>query len=424
MLSVKRISDRYQRQAVDVLSSLLRFRTVGDSSTVYHEAVSYLDKTARQMGLTSQIMYPSTSRPLLVIKLDGQSKETLLLLSHLDVAPVSNASHWQYPPFGGYLAQGAIWGRGAVDCKGLVVVWLTILRWLQEYRKRLKTSIIFLVTTDEELGTGDSLRWVVERLSTKKYISCALNEGGGYPIQFGQKSFLTCQVGEKGHSLFFTTEQDKIKKIGPKKRDKVIHLSQPLSAVSHHLVKMLLPPLFTQFSPRLLTAILSWQQRNSPQQLDLTQLFFHQATIHSGQDSLSLDFRFLPDNNIRSIEETHQNLQNRLRLQGIRWILQHCSPSTSSPIHHSLYHCIHTAIKSICPQFNVIPHITPGYSDSRVLRLMGIPVFGFFPLIAGTPITNIHSDDEHLKTFDLYYAIEILLEIILRVASTPTAGLL
>ena len=118
MLSVKRISDRYQRQAVDVLSSLLRFRTVGDSSTVYHEAVSYLDKTARQMGLTSQIMYPSTSRPLLVIKLDGQSKETLLLLSHLDVAPVSNASHWQYPPFGGDLAQGAIWGRGAGDCKG------------------------------------------------------------------------------------------------------------------------------------------------------------------------------------------------------------------------------------------------------------------------------------------------------------------
>ena len=55
---------------------------------------------------------------------------------------------------------------------------------------------------------------------------------------------------------------------------------------------------------------------------------------------------------------------------------------------------------------------------------MGIPVFGFFPLIAGTPITNIHSDDEHLKTFDLYYAIEILLQIILRVTSTPTAGLL
>ena len=55
---------------------------------------------------------------------------------------------------------------------------------------------------------------------------------------------------------------------------------------------------------------------------------------------------------------------------------------------------------------------------------MGIPVFGFFPLITGTPITNIHSDDEHLKTSDLYYAIEILLEIILRVTSSPMAGLL
>ena len=425
MSTFKRISTDHKQQAVDILSTLLRFRTVGDYPKAYHEAINYLDKTARQMGMSPQIVSPSSDRPALIIRFDGQSKETLLLLSHLDVAPIIEANRWQYPPFSGCLAQGAVWGRGAVDCKGLVVVWLTILRWLREHKKKLKTSIILLVTTDEESGQGDSIRWLIERLSVNYRISCALNEGGGYPVQFGRKHFLTCQVGEKGHSRLRTTELDAIpKNLRAIKNPKTIHFFQPLSAVSRHLVKILLSPRFSHFDPRLLEKILSWQQRNSPQRLDLIELFCHQVTIYSDRGSVKLDLRLLPEDTLQSVEINHKNLLNRLQLQNCQWMLHNYYPSTLSPIHHSLYQRIASALKFICPHFGLIPHITPGYSDSRILRLMGIPVFGFFPLPMGTPITNIHSKNEYLKVSDLYKASEILLEIILQVTTHKTLYLL
>ena len=50
----------------------------------------------------------------------------LVLLSHLDVVPV-DADGWSRDPFGGELAEGQVWGRGAVDMKDMLAMELSVM---------------------------------------------------------------------------------------------------------------------------------------------------------------------------------------------------------------------------------------------------------------------------------------------------------
>ena len=60
---------------------------------------------------------------------DGTGGEPLLLLSHLDVVPAA-AELWTHDPFAGDVADGYVWGRGAVDMKNLLAMELTVVRML------------------------------------------------------------------------------------------------------------------------------------------------------------------------------------------------------------------------------------------------------------------------------------------------------
>ena len=52
-----------------------------------------------------------------------ESKLPILLMAHIDVVPVAEGtlSEWKYPPFSGEIAEGYVWGRGAVDMKGSLI---------------------------------------------------------------------------------------------------------------------------------------------------------------------------------------------------------------------------------------------------------------------------------------------------------------
>ena len=61
---------------------------------------------------------------------DGSGGAPLLLLGHLDVVPAP-PEHWTHDPFAGDLADGYVWGRGAVDMKNLVAMEMTVLGLLR-----------------------------------------------------------------------------------------------------------------------------------------------------------------------------------------------------------------------------------------------------------------------------------------------------
>ena len=83
-------------------------------------------------GVPALILEPFPGRGSVVARLrgDGTGGDPLLLLSHLDVVPA--AGSWSHEPFAADLADGYVWGRGAVDIKDLVAMEIEVVRLLAE----------------------------------------------------------------------------------------------------------------------------------------------------------------------------------------------------------------------------------------------------------------------------------------------------
>ena len=82
-------------------------------------------------GIPAEVIEPFPGRGSVHARLrgDGTGGEPLLLLSHLDVVPAP-ADLWTHDPFAGHIADGYLYGRGAVDMKDMVGLELGVVRML------------------------------------------------------------------------------------------------------------------------------------------------------------------------------------------------------------------------------------------------------------------------------------------------------
>ena len=83
-------------------------------------------------------------------------------MSHLDVVPVEDAGQWRYPPFGGVIAEGRLWGRGASDMKSTVAAEAMALIILKRAGVRFNGELAFLASADEESGSAYGCGWLVQ----------------------------------------------------------------------------------------------------------------------------------------------------------------------------------------------------------------------------------------------------------------------
>jgi acetylornithine deacetylase len=81
----------------------------------------------------------------------------LILYSHIDTVPVDPNTHWTHDPFGGDIADGRIYGRGAADMKGGAGVALVALEILDELDIRFQGDVAAHFLLDEEAGGNGTL---------------------------------------------------------------------------------------------------------------------------------------------------------------------------------------------------------------------------------------------------------------------------
>src|SRR5690606_36907183 len=130
-----------------------------------------------------------------------------------DVVPPGNVAAWTHPPFAGEIADGTLYGRGAVDMKGgIAAAVAAVLDHLGENGGKLKGSISFLITGDEESvainGTTKLLKWTAERGET--FDHCILAEPSnvnelGDTIKIGRRGSLNGTLivtGRQGHVAY------------------------------------------------------------------------------------------------------------------------------------------------------------------------------------------------------------------------------
>src|SRR5207248_739802 len=80
----------------------------------------------------------------------GDTPPHLMLAGHTDVVPAGDETKWTHPPFAGEIADGMLYGRGAVDMKGGIACKLAAALDYVAARGKLKGSLSFLITGDEE----------------------------------------------------------------------------------------------------------------------------------------------------------------------------------------------------------------------------------------------------------------------------------
>ncbi|RLG43348.1 MAG: hypothetical protein DRN92_09635, partial [Thermoproteota archaeon] len=105
-------------EVADLLSKLIKIDTTNPPGNET-QAAEFLRNFLLKEGFDPILIESSERRGNVIAKLPGDGKKKLLLLSHLDVVP-ADPRKWEVHPFSGEIKDGFVWGRGALDCKGLV----------------------------------------------------------------------------------------------------------------------------------------------------------------------------------------------------------------------------------------------------------------------------------------------------------------
>ena len=204
-------------ELVEHLRALLRLRTVnppGDEIL----AARYLAAVLEDAGLASEVLEPFPGRGSVVARIrgDGTGGGPLLLLSHIDVVP-ADEQHWTHDPFGGEVADGYVWGRGAVDMKSMVAMELEVMLLLARRAHEagrdpstdpvpgLRRDVIFAATAGEEAGGFEGAGWIADHRPELLRADGALSESGGIAVDVLGRRFYPIQVAEKGFQTYSIT---------------------------------------------------------------------------------------------------------------------------------------------------------------------------------------------------------------------------
>ena len=154
----------------------------------------------------------------------GTTKPHLCFAGHTDVVPAGDETAWTQPPFGGVVANGILYGRGAVDMKGGVACFLAAaLDYVTANGGLPRGSLSFLITGDEESvainGTPKLLAWLKERGETLD--ACLVGEPAsvktiGDGIKIGRRGYLNAKLivhGKQGHSAYGEVAENPIPKL-------------------------------------------------------------------------------------------------------------------------------------------------------------------------------------------------------------------
>ncbi|MDQ3127011.1 MAG: M20/M25/M40 family metallo-hydrolase, partial [Chloroflexota bacterium] len=209
-------------ELVETLRDLIRIPSVNpvpsDAPDGETRAARWIGAALADAGLEPEILEIVPGRGSVFARLrgDGTGGEPLLLLSHLDVVPAP-ADLWTHGPFDGDIADGYVWGRGAVDMKNLLAMELTVVRMLAAEARAagrdpasdpipgLTRDVLFASTADEEAGGLNGIGWIVQERPDLIKAAAAINESGAVATTFGGRRFYPIGVAEKGYAVYRLT---------------------------------------------------------------------------------------------------------------------------------------------------------------------------------------------------------------------------
>jgi len=421
--------NKVDSEALDYFRAYLRFDTTNPPSNTA-AAIAYLKTILDKEGIATQTFESKPGMVTLVARIPGPAGvKPLMLMSHADVVPAVGAN-WTHQPFGADLNDGYVWARGAIDNKAHAIMAVMTMLALKRNNVPLKRGIEMMVNPDEEAGGDNGANWMVANHWDVIDPAFVFNEGGdGSPSWLGTKgtTFLVA-VSEKrvdwlhivvhgkgGHgsvprpdnpSLMLINALHRVLENQPQIRITPIFASAMLSIAplepfpaSFQLAHLDLPgvaELATRgvLSPYNIQALM----RDT---ISLTMLDAGlKVNVIPTTAEASLDCRLLPGTDADAFLK---HLREQLGAGDFKIdYIQRPDDAPPSPTSGEAWDAIKRVVAADFKDSIVVPWMTTGGTDSRVLRAKGVPAYGFVPVIL-TPaeIARVHGDDERLSVDNL-----------------------
>jgi acetylornithine deacetylase/succinyl-diaminopimelate desuccinylase-like protein len=421
------VTDDLQQEATALLQRLIRFNTVNPPGAE-RPAQEALAADLREAGFEVDLLGAVPERPNLVARLRGAADgPTLCLLSHVDTV-LATARDWTHDPWSGDLADGCVWGRGALDMKSQTAAEVTAALALARAGWRpAHGDLLVVVLVDEEVGGELGAMWICDAHPAKVRCDYVLNEGGGAVFPFDGSRYYGVCVAEKGVFRFrLTTDGVAGHASIPKIGDNALLKMAPLLARMAERQ----PGFDLTDGPRALLEGLGVEPDGDPaaalerlraRDADLALLVepllgvtlaptrisaSEKINVIPASAELRVDCRIPP-----GLGEEHAlaRIREVIGEGGYRLEFTERVPGNQSPVSSPLMEAIERWIAEHDPGARVVPTILSGFTDSRTFRdaFPECVAYGFFPqrhmsLYESWPL--IHAADERIDVRDLGFA--------------------
>ena len=431
------------------VQTMIRMNTVNPPGNEMPVA-RFLETTLKAAGIETHLFEPAPGRAAFVARLKGNgSKQPVLIMGHMDVVGVERA-HWSVDPFAAEIKDGYLYGRGAIDDKGMLgtnlETMLLLKRNVIDKGGSLSRDVIFVANSDEEQGGDYGMGWLIANHPELIKAEFALNEGGRTRIVGGKLLYVAVQNTEKvSHVVAVTAHGPGGHASIPLEGNVIFRLGRALSRIAEYRPPVFLTPTTREFFTQLGRV---WQNREERQAmadiassdtrriqrgariLEKTPVF--NAVIRTGisptileggirsnviptDATAKLNVRTLPGQSIESVVARLKKVIGDPLVDVT--VADRGEDSPASDFHSPMFTALRESAQALEPSLAVVPYLSTGATDSARLRNWGMQAFGLLPFpMNQNDEDRMHGNDERVPLTSLDFGTRMIYGAILRVA--------
>ena len=423
-----------------LLRELIRFDTTVEVNPE-KPAIDYIRTLLEKEEIETETFSRTEERPNLMatIKSENAQLPPLLMYGHIDVVPVEGQK-WSEEPFGAAVRDGYIWGRGTLDMKGELAMFITSMIQIKRDNISLPFDLKLLVVSDEE-GTGNwGMAYLVrEHAGIFDGVKYALGEIGGfsmrlsgkklYPVMIAEKQFAHLKItatGEGGHGSFShsNTAMERLCRAVEKlsSQSLPVRITSPvrlmIEAIASALggaegmaLRLLLKPALTDKMLGLLGKQLEIFKPLLHNNINVTMIEGGNAVnVIPSRVSCHCDVRLVPGCTMEdAIKDIESIIGSSYEIEVVEY------DKGSESIDMTLTDELFAALCRKDPEAVPVPLVVTGVTDGRFLSLLGIQTYGFTPMDLPEELdftSLIHAADERIPAGAVDFGKDVIIDFI------------
>jgi carboxypeptidase PM20D1 len=438
--------------ATERLANAIRIATISAEDEAAFDAAAFADLHAYLQRafprVHSDLRRETVAKHSLLYTWRGSDPtlKAILLVGHMDVVPVEPGTEdeWQQAPFGGRIADGYIWGRGAIDNKSAVLGTLEAVEMLLADGFRPTRTVYLAYGHDEEVGGTNGARATAALLESRGVaLEMVLDEGGVIGdgvlpgitapvalVGIAEKGFVTVELSARvpgGHSSL------------PPRQGAVGIVSAAIAKLDENPMPARLEgpaeELFNRIGPRFPMAQRAafanlWLTRplvarllenrpatNAMVRTTTAPTIFQAGTKDNVLPSYAkavINFRILPGDSVASVVEHVKRVVRDDRVEVEVAGRFSAEPSAVSSTTSAAFLSVERSIRSVAPDVVVAPYLVVVVTDARHYSRLSANIFRFLPLrLTSADLERMHGVNERIGVGEYEMAIRTYRQIII-----------